>query len=72
MDDETHYGIDRSTLTDEERAIYDASFVGAWDRLHREVEGLKQAIIDALFEVNPAGLVIERITEARVVDKEQP
>ncbi len=31
-----------------------------------------QAIIDALFEVNPAGLVIERITEARVVDKEQP
>ena len=48
MDDETHYGLDRASLTDEERAIYDATFVGAVDRLYREVEGLKQAIIDAL------------------------
>ena len=48
MMDETHHGIDRSTLTDEERDLYDASLVGAIDRLHREVEGLKQSIIDAL------------------------
>lgn len=48
MDDETRYGFDRESLTDEERAVYDASFVGAVDRLHREVNVLKRAIMEAL------------------------
>ena len=48
MDDETHYGFDRESLTDEERAIYDASFVGVVDKLNRAVDDLKQALIDAL------------------------
>ena len=40
--------IDRDKLTPEERAVYDASFVGAFDRLDREWINLKCAIYDAL------------------------
>ncbi len=40
--------INRDDLSPEDRAIYDASFVGAVDRLDREVQALKLAVINAL------------------------
>ena len=40
--------ISRDDLSPEDRAIYDASFVGAVDRLDREVQALKLAVINAL------------------------
>lgn len=40
--------ISRDDLSPEDRAIYDATFVGAVDRLDREVQALKLAVINAL------------------------
>ena len=40
--------ISRDDLSPEDRAIYDATFVGAADRLDREVQALKLAVINAL------------------------
>ncbi len=38
----------RDTLTPEERAAYDASYVGSVDRLGREVRSLRHAVYAAL------------------------
>jgi len=40
--------INRDELSPEDRTIYDTSFVGAVDRLDREVQALKAAVLDAL------------------------
>ena len=40
--------ISRDDLSPEDRAIYDATFVGAVDRLDRELQALKAAVINAL------------------------
>jgi len=40
--------INRDELSPEDRTIYDTSFVGAVDRLDREVRALKASVLDAL------------------------
>lgn len=40
--------INRDDLPPEDRAAYDASYVGAVDRLDREVANLKQAVFEVL------------------------
>ena len=40
--------INRDELSPEARAAYDASYVGAVDRLDREVQALKAALLAAL------------------------
>ena len=40
--------INRDDLLPEDRAIYDASFIGAIDRLDHEWVNLKRAVYDAL------------------------